>query len=57
MQRTLLSTAAPAGAAIGAILLDHIHVTAIIAASTLACTVAGSIVLSRRDIRSRIDPK
>ena len=49
-QRAMLSTAAPVGAAIGAVLTDYVPAETIAAASALACTAAGLFALASRDL-------
>jgi predicted MFS family arabinose efflux permease len=50
-QRALLSTAAPLGAAIGAVGLDYLSPASIIAASSAACAGAGLLSLCLPDLR------
>jgi MFS family permease len=51
LQRSLLGTAAPVGAAAGAIALQHFPAQAVLAASAAACAGAGMIALLNRDLR------
>lgn len=50
-QRAMLSTAAPVGAAVGAVLTDYVPAEAVVAISALACTTAGLVALASRDLR------
>jgi MFS family permease len=50
-QRGLLSSAAPVGAAIGAIVLPHTTPNVVLGVSAAACAVAGLLALANRDLR------
>ncbi len=52
LQRSLLTTATPLGAALGAITLETLSPALVIALSAVACTMAGVIALTNRDLRS-----
>ncbi len=52
IQRALLSSAAPLGAAVGGIALDHLSASVIIVCSAGACALAGGVALASRDLRS-----
>jgi len=56
IQRALLSTATPVGAAAGAIALDHFPPGAILAASSAACTAAGALALCLPRLRPPTRP-
>jgi hypothetical protein len=51
LQRSLLGTAAPVGAAAGAIALQRFPAHVVLAASAAACAAAGMIALLNRDLR------
>jgi predicted MFS family arabinose efflux permease len=51
LQRGLLRTAAPAGAALGAIGLQHLPPHALLGVSAAACLLAGTLALLHRDLR------
>jgi MFS family permease len=51
LQRGLLRTAAPAGAALGAIALQHVPAHAVLGLSAAACLLAGALALLQRDLR------
>jgi predicted MFS family arabinose efflux permease len=51
VQRSLLATAAPLGAAIGAVAVEHWSAATVLAASALACSAAGLLALSSADLR------
>ncbi|MGH1564324.1 MFS transporter [Mumia sp. DW29H23] len=55
-QRALLATASPFGAALGALALDVAEPAVVLAVSTLACSAAGLITLTRPGIRRRAEP-
>ncbi|MEV6283879.1 MFS transporter [Kribbella sp. NPDC051770] len=50
-QRALLAIAAPLGAAVGALGIDHLSPAAILAISATACALAGLAALTIRDLR------
>jgi predicted MFS family arabinose efflux permease len=50
-QRGLLATAAPVGAALGALALDAFPPQVVLAASAAACAAAGLLALTSRDLR------
>ncbi|MGC4938168.1 hypothetical protein [Kribbella sp. DT2] len=50
-QRALLAIAAPLGAAVGALGIDHLSPSVILAISAAACAVAGLAALTVRDLR------
>jgi MFS family permease len=56
LQRGLLGTAAPVGAAVGAVALQHIAPQTVLAISAAACTTAGLIALLNRDLRRSHPP-
>lgn len=51
IQRSLLATAAPLGAAAGAVAARHHDAATLLAASALACSAAGAAALARTDLR------
>ena len=51
VQRSLLATAAPLGAAIGAVAVEHWSAATVLSASALACSGAGLLALSSADLR------
>jgi predicted MFS family arabinose efflux permease len=51
IQRSLLATAAPLGAAIGVVAVEHWSAASVLAASALACTLAGLAALTSADLR------
>lgn len=51
LQRSLLATATPVGAAIGAVALEVASPGTVLAASAGACALAGLLALSNRDLR------
>ena len=51
LQRSLLASATPLGAAIGAVALKHISPAAILAVSAGGCALAGLLALTSRDLR------
>jgi hypothetical protein len=51
LQRSLLGTAAPVGAAVGAIAVQHAAPNLVLGASAAACAGAGILALLRRDLR------
>jgi len=51
LQRGLLGTSAPAGAALGAIGLQHLPAHAVLGISAAACLLAGVLALLHRDLR------
>jgi predicted MFS family arabinose efflux permease len=51
LQRSLLATAAPLGAAIGAVAVEHWSAATVLAASALACAGAGLLALASADLR------
>jgi hypothetical protein len=51
LQRSLLSTASPLGAAVAAIALDVFAAGAVLAASALGCVLAGAGALLSKDLR------
>ena len=51
LQRSQLATAAPLGAAIGAVAVEHWSAATVLAASALACTGAGLLALASADLR------
>jgi predicted MFS family arabinose efflux permease len=51
VQRSLLATAAPLGAAIGAVAVEHWSAATVLTASALACSAAGLLALSSADLR------
>lgn len=50
-QRALLLTAAPLGAALGALALDHFEPAAILGFSAIGCSVAGLVALGSKELR------
>jgi predicted MFS family arabinose efflux permease len=52
LQRSLLTTATPLGAAIGAIALEALSPAAVLALSAGGCVLAGLAALASRDLRS-----
>ena len=52
LQRSLLTTATPLGAAVGAIALEWLSPATVLALSAGGCVVAGTAALARRDLRS-----
>jgi predicted MFS family arabinose efflux permease len=56
IQRALLSTATPIGAAAGAIALDYLPPAAILAASSAACAAAGALALCLPSLRRPARP-
>jgi predicted MFS family arabinose efflux permease len=57
VQRALLSTAAPLGAAAGAIALDHLAPGVILAASSAACAAAGALALCAPSVHRPAAPR
>ncbi len=55
-QRALLATAAPLGAAVGALALNVTEPAVVLAVSALACTAAGLVTLTRPGIQRRAAP-
>jgi hypothetical protein len=51
LKRGVLGTAAPAGAALGAIGLQHLPAHAVLGISAAACLLAGALALLHRDLR------
>jgi predicted MFS family arabinose efflux permease len=51
LQRSLLASAAPLGAAIGAIALEYVGPAAVLAGSAAGCAFAGLLALTNRDLR------
>jgi hypothetical protein len=51
LQRSLLGTAAPVGAAAGAVALERFPAHVVLAASAAACAAAGLVALLNRDLR------
>ncbi|SHN46495.1 MFS transporter [Cryptosporangium aurantiacum] len=51
LQRSLLGTASPLGAAIGAVALEQVSAQAVLGCSALLCALAGLLALARRDLR------
>jgi predicted MFS family arabinose efflux permease len=51
LQRSLLASATPLGAAIGAIALEHASPAAVLAVSAAGCALAGLLALTSRDLR------
>jgi predicted MFS family arabinose efflux permease len=54
LQRALLSSAAPIGAAAGALMLARLSAPAVIAISTVTCTLAGVVALASRQLRAAV---
>jgi predicted MFS family arabinose efflux permease len=50
-QRSLLATATPLGAGLGALALEHVAPNVVLGISAAACTVAGLAALTSRDLR------
>jgi predicted MFS family arabinose efflux permease len=51
-QRSLLASATPLGAAIGAIALEHTRPAVVLAVSAAGCALAGLLALTSRDLRN-----
>jgi predicted MFS family arabinose efflux permease len=51
LQRSLLASATPVGAAIGAIALEHVSPAVVLAVSAAGCGLAGLLALTSRDLR------
>jgi predicted MFS family arabinose efflux permease len=51
LQRSLLASATPLGAAIGAIALEHAAPAVILAVSAAGCALAGLLALTSHDLR------
>jgi predicted MFS family arabinose efflux permease len=52
LQRSVLATATPVGAAAGAIALEHTAPQLVLAGSAAACALAGLLALTNTDLRT-----